>query len=137
MTDTNYSGWALYQLQTQFENPDSSDEKRKEILKELQTRALEHTGTKCREGEGVFYAPWKEGLIPGHIYSPAGEREFGISGYCEYHFDEITKEPDYNEHIKYIRTQVDDCVIVEFLNGSRACSCGHERGVTPNFREGF
>ena len=36
--------------------------------------------------------------------------------------------------IKYIRLQVDDHTIVEFLNGSRACSCGLERGETPNLR---
>lgn len=38
------------------------------------------------------------------------------------------------EHIKYIRTQVGDCVIVEFVNGSRACSCGLVRGTLPNLR---
>lgn len=38
------------------------------------------------------------------------------------------------DQIKYIRAQVGDCVIVEFINGSRACSCTLERGVTPNLR---
>lgn len=41
--------------------------------------------------------------------------------------------------VKYIRVQArtedETHVVVEFLNGSRACSCGLERGVTPNLRE--
>lgn len=40
-----------------------------------------------------------------------------------------------DQRIKYVRTQVGECVIVEFINGSRACSCGMERGSTPNLRE--
>lgn len=44
------------------------------------------------------------------------------------------------DKIKYIRLQNYDAlgichVIVEFLNGSRTCSCGSERGVTPNLRQ--
>lgn len=37
--------------------------------------------------------------------------------------------------IKYIRLQVEGHTIIEFINGSRACSCGLERGITPNLRE--
>lgn len=37
--------------------------------------------------------------------------------------------------IKTIRLQVEFHTTVEFRNGSRACSCGHERGETPNLRE--
>lgn len=42
--------------------------------------------------------------------------------------------------IKYIRLQnvEEDGTqhqIVEFTNGSRACSCGLERGTTPNMRQ--
>lgn len=40
-----------------------------------------------------------------------------------------------NEYIKYIRVQVPGCTIVEFSNGSRACSCGLVRGYPPNLRE--
>lgn len=41
--------------------------------------------------------------------------------------------------VKYTRPQVEEengekHTVVEFTNGSRACSCGHERGVTPNLR---
>lgn len=40
------------------------------------------------------------------------------------------------KQIKYIRVQIADAhTIVEFMNGSRACSCGTERGVTPNLRK--
>lgn len=39
------------------------------------------------------------------------------------------------EKIKYIRVQVADHTIVEFVNGSRACSCGLERWHTPNLRD--
>ena len=38
------------------------------------------------------------------------------------------------DEVKYIRHQVADCVIVEFLNGSRACSCGLVRGELPDLR---
>lgn len=37
-----------------------------------------------------FYYPGEEARDPGHIYSPAGVREFGISGMCEYCFDQVT-----------------------------------------------
>lgn len=39
------------------------------------------------------------------------------------------------DKIKYIRVQVDGHTIVEFINGSRACSCGLERGFTPSLIE--
>jgi hypothetical protein len=43
-------------------------------------------------------------------------------------------EDAYLDQIKYIRLQVEGHAIVEFRNGSRACSCGLERGVTPDLR---
>lgn len=36
--------------------------------------------------------------------------------------------------IKYIRHQVDGHTVAEFVNGSRACSCGLERGIPPTLR---
>lgn len=36
--------------------------------------------------------------------------------------------------IKYTRLQVDGHTIVEFVNGSRACSCGLIRGELPDLR---
>lgn len=49
----------------------------------------------------------------------------------------------YLDKIKYIRVQVaadyfpgdEGHTIVEFINGSRACSCSLERGITPSLRE--
>ncbi len=42
------------------------------------------------------------------------------------------------EHIKYIRVQIVGHTIVEFVNGSSACSCSasHGRGEKPNLRAG-
>ena len=37
-----------------------------------------------------FYYPGDKALDPGHIYSKAGVREFGVSGMCEYCFDQVT-----------------------------------------------
>lgn len=36
--------------------------------------------------------------------------------------------------IKYIRVQLPFHTIVEFVNGSRACSCGLIRGNPPSLR---
>ncbi len=49
--------------------------------------------TRCIAGELVFYYPYDYGLMPGHIYSEVGVDEFKISGSCEFHFDEWTKDP--------------------------------------------
>jgi hypothetical protein len=50
---------------------------------------------RCVLGEKAFYSPDTKARMPGHIYSPEGEREFTrMSHLCEFHFDEITKEPD-------------------------------------------
>lgn len=39
----------------------------------------------------------EEEQTKGMIYSPAGYREFKISGICEACFDELTKEPEEEE----------------------------------------
>lgn len=50
---------------------------------------------RCVLGEKVFYSSDHVARMPGHIYSAEGRREFlDISHLCEFHFDEITKEPD-------------------------------------------
>lgn len=85
-------------MQSIFNHPTTTDETRKELLKELQRRSKEFDPSKtCRfseEKEVVFYAPWEEALIPGHIYSRDGMTEYGISGTCEYHFDKWTNNPE-------------------------------------------
>ena len=48
----------------------------------------------CLEGEKVFYAGYHKAVMPGHIYSPAGVKEYNISHLCEYHFDETAKQFD-------------------------------------------
>lgn len=79
------------EMQSIFNNPTTTDETRKELLKELQRRSIENDPTKtCRfseEKEVVFFAEWEEALIPGHIYSKEGLEEYRISQTCEYHFD--------------------------------------------------
>ena len=79
------------EMQSIFNHPTTTDETRKELLKELQRRAEESTPDKaCRfseEKEVVFFAEWDEALIPGHIYSKEGLEEYRISQTCEYHFD--------------------------------------------------
>lgn len=47
--------------------------------------------------ERVFYAPDTEARMPGHIYSENGKSEYGISKTCEYHFDNMFKEDDYEQ----------------------------------------
>ena len=41
-----------------------------------------------------FYYPGDKALDPGHIYSKAGVTEFGISGMCQYCFDQVTSGID-------------------------------------------
>jgi hypothetical protein len=38
-------------------------------------------------GEPVFWYPWERSLVPGHIRSESGRREYKISKCCEYCFD--------------------------------------------------
>jgi hypothetical protein len=47
---------------------------------------------------------------------------------------EMTARRDRLAAVKYVRLQVDGHTVAEFRNGSRACSCGLERGATPNLR---
>ena len=35
----------------------------------------------------VFFYDTDKALMPGHIYSQAGEKEYTMSGFCEYCFD--------------------------------------------------
>lgn len=50
--------------------------------------------TRCIEGEAMFYLAHTHALIPGHVYSREGLREIRLSGYCEFHFDEIASAFD-------------------------------------------
>lgn len=83
-------------LQAEFENPDTEEARRVEILTLLRDGADEaQMGPKCpRCRHYSFHAPYDYALIEGHIYSDAGAAEVYITGYCEFCFDEITEEPD-------------------------------------------
>ena len=52
---------------------------------------------RCQRGEPMFFFPGWTAKGPGHIYSESGVREAQISGYCEFHFDEITSYPEDSE----------------------------------------
>lgn len=47
---------------------------------------------RCFKGEKVFFNAGEYAVLPGHIYSEAGRREFSISNCCEYHFDQMFDE---------------------------------------------
>lgn len=49
--------------------------------------------SQCLDGELVFFVEHTHALMPGHIYSYDGVREFKISKCCEFHFDEWLKDP--------------------------------------------
>lgn len=66
-----------------------------ERARELAALAAESDSPKCFiGGERVFHLPYSHALVPGHIYSDAGKREFVISQCCEYHFDEAFPDED-------------------------------------------
>jgi hypothetical protein len=48
----------------------------------------------CREGEHIVFFLADKAYGPGHIYSEAGAGEFGITKWCEWHFDSFTPEDD-------------------------------------------
>jgi hypothetical protein len=50
---------------------------------------------RCIQGEPVFYMEYDVPLVPGHIYSDMGRKEFRLSGLCEYHFDMFFAEEDH------------------------------------------
>lgn len=82
--------------QVEFENPDTTRERRIELLTLLQEGSDESQMNRpCPRCKHVpFYAPYDEALIEGHVYTHDGLLELQITGYCEYCFDLITKEPD-------------------------------------------
>lgn len=57
-------------------------------LYEFRAEAASYYLAHCIFGEPVFFQFGERALIPGHIYSSAGVREFQrISRCCEFHFD--------------------------------------------------
>lgn len=50
---------------------------------------------KC--GTSLVYVPYDHAVEPGHIYSVMGVKEVDMTGWCEWCFDEVTKEPEEDE----------------------------------------
>lgn len=90
----------LNTLRREFYTVDTTEERQIEILTRVQELAEidkdynPHLARCSHCKQMVIACPHDKALIPGHIYSTAGERELEISRLCEYCFDEITKEPD-------------------------------------------
>lgn len=89
-------------LQKEFEDRATTRERRVAILTLLQEGANEaQMGRPCPACKNyVFFAPFHEPLIEGHVYSNDGIAELRITGYCEWCFDRITKEPEEEEESK-------------------------------------
>lgn len=64
-------------------------EQAKALAKQMAAVAQGKEDKACAFGpHAMFYAPYREALVPGHIYSEAGLKEAGISGVCEFCFDQ-------------------------------------------------
>lgn len=83
-------------LQAEFENRDTTRERKVEILGLVRDAANEaRISRPCPRCKNVpFYAPHDEALIEGHVYTLDGVAEIRITGYCEFCFDLVTQEPD-------------------------------------------
>ena len=86
-------------LRYEFEDRATAPERRVAILTLLREGANEaKMGRPCPSCKNyVFFAPFHEALIEGHVYSNDGIAELRITGYCEFCFDRITAEPDEEE----------------------------------------
>lgn len=86
-------------VRSQFNDPETSRERKTDLLRLLQTSAddvkMGHPCPRCKHYP--FFAPHDEALLEGHVYSDAGREEIKITGYCEFCFDLITMEPDEEE----------------------------------------
>lgn len=74
----------------EFENKDTTDERRKELVERLIEIATKDpyydlTCHNCKKM--VVYIEYGYGLCEGHVYSRDGIREMHISGLCEFCFD--------------------------------------------------
>lgn len=101
-------------VRAQFYNPDTPRERQIELLRLMQTSADDlKMGRRCpRCKHYPFFVPHDEALLEGHVYSELGMNEVNITGYCEFCFDLVTKEPD---------EEVDDSTL--------CLNCGEPLGV--------
>lgn len=90
---------SLGSLQFEFETPETTDDRRIEIIHEVQLILADtfpedevnaHRCINCKEIR--FHAPYDHALTGGHVYSQAGLQETAITGYCEFCFDNLFKE---------------------------------------------
>lgn len=83
-------------VRAQFENTETTDERRVELLKLLQISSDEaKIGPRCpRCKHTPFFVPYDYALLEGHVYSDAGMNERRITNYCEFCFDLVTAEPE-------------------------------------------
>ena len=97
------------QMRDEFYLENTTDERRIDILKWLQERALEDNANTCtychKPVLGVMFA---KPLIEGHIYSEDGVREYGITFMCEWCFDKVTKEHEDEEEEMRKREEEED-----------------------------
>lgn len=89
----------LKQMRRVFYDRDTTDETRATILGQIQVFAAEEMPDSycalCRAH--VIFIEYDRALVPGHIYSDAGAREFrNNTGWCEFCFDNATQplEPE-------------------------------------------
>jgi len=79
----------------EFEDEDTSDERRVELITWLQMRAEEDgydlRCINCKKTIVIAYH--YEAVAEGHTYSDAGEREVSLTRLCEFCFDKITEDP--------------------------------------------
>lgn len=83
-------------VRAQFYDPETTQERRIDLIRMIQNSADEaKMGRQCpRCKHYPYFVPHDEALLEGHVYSDDGMAEIGITGYCEFCFDLITKEPD-------------------------------------------
>jgi hypothetical protein len=87
----------LNTLRVEFERSNTTEDRRKEILEQVQKWAdgeiPEATCMNCKKT--VIYIPYGYALIEGHIYSSEGMDEYRyISKCCEFCFDKMFEEDD-------------------------------------------
>ena len=85
----------LATMQVEFDDPRTTDERRRELLLTVREFAEEETTYRCRFCKHApVDKPWHMPLIEGHVYSDAGISDFFNHGWCEYCFDKSALPSD-------------------------------------------
>ena len=92
-----YTGEVLEALRRDWLNPDTSDERRVEIVAEMRKASIERgmrqTCRFCKKVV-VYLDDIDHAVAEGHIYSHDGYSEFGITHMCEFCFDKAFNHLD-------------------------------------------